>query len=88
MNICLCTLPSLYGKDICKKCPVYVGTDSEGTKRGSVSALDTWKSDIEEFRNRKTRHPYGIWTIKTKKTTEKYDCNGNLIEKIIEEGNG
>ena len=96
MRVCHCTL-YITNPDACKKCPE---NSAVGVVQNSESAdnrvLEQWKDGCDEYhrwidllngwRARRIDAPKPMWTIKTKKITEKYDENGNLIEKIIEEG--
>ena len=93
MRICHCTLPYM-NPDACKSCPSYYDFNlpqryDEGIKKDSVSAhkeLKNWEELVMKWKQfkRETLNKQ-IWTIKGKKTTEKYDENGNLIERITEE---
>ena len=89
MKACWCTL-YITNPDACEKCPENTAVGyvqvSESAHNQLVQPLQDWQELLDGWRIRKTIEPKEIWTIKTKKITEKYDENGNLIEKIIEEG--
>ena len=88
MNICHCTL-YITNPEACRTCSqnsaVGGGLVPESADNQWVKHFQDWQELLDGWRIRKTIEPKEIWTIKTNKITEKYDENGNLIEKIIEE---
>ena len=90
MNICHCTL-YITNPEACRTCYEYDAVGNEQLPQPAdnrwMQPFQDWQELLDGWRIRKTIEPKEIWTIKTKKITEKYDENGNLIEKIIEESN-
>jgi len=82
--ICGCVLP-YYNPEACKHCTSNVREYNEfrnitpiGFKQEPVIAGKKWEKPEKRIKINEI-------IIKTKKVTERYDTNGNLIERIVEE---
>ena len=73
--ICNCVLP-FYNPEACKNCLAQV--------RENFAPIEVWKDPVIGPKNeKKVKLPRRI-VIKTNKTTEVFDENGNLLERTVE----